>query len=98
MQVCASRGTYSLCMPMWLKSTMHDMQLMGKTYMRCNACASRGIYSNDVYDNEMWYTYLKNTMHNMQLSDIMTCMFTPQEALTFMRSDVWYKNVMHDMP
>jgi len=27
-------------------------------------------------------------MHNMQLSDIMTCMFTPQEALTFMRSDV----------
>jgi len=27
------------CMPMWLKSTMHDMQLIEKNYMRCNACA-----------------------------------------------------------
>jgi len=27
---------------------MHDMQLIEKTYMRCNACASRGNYSYDM--------------------------------------------------
>jgi len=27
---------------------MHDMQPIKKTYMGCNACASRGIYSHDM--------------------------------------------------
>jgi len=28
--------------------------------------------------------------------DIMKCMFMRQEALIFIRCDVWYKNAMHD--
>ena len=42
-----------------------------KTYMRCNACASRGIYSH-----VWWWNVIQlfgNTMHDMQ-SDIMKCM------------------------
>jgi len=42
---------------------MHDMQLIKKTYITCNACASRGIYSYDmmmkcdtlIWKRHAWY-------------------------------------------